>query len=97
NAGGTFHSHSFSANGNTNNSGSHSHSISLSGNVTMSEGGAHTHNITVQGNSRSAGTINISRHDSTGIAGTFKLQLRVVAGGSMNVSQRYIHAMTMRK
>ncbi|WP_033514292.1 TipJ family phage tail tip protein, partial [Acinetobacter baumannii] len=88
NAGGTFHSHSFSANGNTNNSGSHSHSISLSGNVTMSEGGAHTHNITVQGNSRSAGTINISRHDSTGIAGTFKLQLRVVAGGSMNVSQR---------
>ncbi|MDQ9851531.1 phage tail protein [Acinetobacter baumannii] len=97
NAGGAFHSHSFSANGNTNNSGSHSHSISLSGNVTMSEGGAHTHNITVQGNSRSAGTINISRHDSTGIAGTFKLQLRVVAGGSMNVSQRYIHAMTMRK
>lgn len=97
NAGGTFHSHSFSANGNTNNSGSHSHSISLSGNVTMSEGGAHTHNITVQGNSRSAGTINISRHDSTGIAGAFKLQLRVVAGGSMNVSQRYIHAMTMRK
>ncbi|MEF3816042.1 phage tail protein [Acinetobacter baumannii] len=97
NAGGTFHSHSFSANGNTNNSGSHSHSISLSGNVTMSEGGVHTHNITVQGNSRSAGTINISRHDSTGIAGTFKLQLRVVAGGSMNVSQRYIHAMTMRK
>ncbi|MEG9479987.1 phage tail protein, partial [Acinetobacter baumannii] len=97
NAGGTFHSHSFSANGNTNNSGSHSHSISLSGNVAMSEGGAHTHNITVQGNSRSAGTINISRHDSTGIAGTFKLQLRVVAGGSMNVSQRYIHAMTMRK
>lgn len=97
NAGGAFHSHSFSANGNTNSSGSHSHSISLSGNVTMSEGGAHTHNITVQGNSRSAGTINISRHDSTGIAGTFKLQLRVVAGGSMNVSQRYIHAMTMRK
>ncbi|KQE83318.1 phage tail protein [Acinetobacter baumannii] len=97
NAGGTFHSHSFSANGNTNNSGSHSHSISLSGNVAMSEGGAHTHNITVRGNSRSAGTINISRHDSTGIAGTFKLQLRVVAGGSMNVSQRYIHAMTMRK
>ncbi|MCZ3199953.1 phage tail protein [Acinetobacter baumannii] len=97
NAGGTFHSHSFSANGNTNNSGSHSHSISLSGNVTMSEGGAHTHNITVQGNSRSAGTINISRHDSTGIYGTYKLQLRVVAGGSMNVSQRYIHAMTMRK
>lgn len=97
NAGGTFHSHSFSANGNTGNNGSHGHTVNLSGNVTMSEGGAHTHNITVQGNSRSAGTINISRHDSTGIAGTFKLQLRVVAGGSMNVSQRYIHAMTMRK
>uniref|UniRef100_UPI0019D31101 TipJ family phage tail tip protein n=2 Tax=Acinetobacter baumannii TaxID=470 RepID=UPI0019D31101 len=97
NAGGTFHSHSFSANGNTNSGGSHSHTVSLSGNVTMSDGGEHRHNISVTGNSRSAGTINISRHDSTGIAGTFKLQLRVVAGGSMNVSQRYIHAMTMRK
>lgn len=97
NAGGTFHSHSFSANGNTNSGGSHSHTVSLSGNVTMSDGGEHRHNILVTGNSRSAGTINISRHDSTGIAGTFKLQLRVVSGGSMNVSQRYIHAMTMRK
>ncbi|HHP4810562.1 TPA: TipJ family phage tail tip protein [Acinetobacter baumannii] len=97
NAGGTFHSHSFSANGNTNSGGSHSHTVSLSGSVTMSDGGEHRHNILVTGNSRSAGTINISRHDSTGIAGTFKLQLRVVAGGSMNVSQRYIHAMTMRK
>ncbi|HCJ0465633.1 TPA: host specificity protein J [Acinetobacter baumannii] len=97
NAGGTFHSHSFSANGNTNSGGSHSHTVSLNGNVTMPDGGEHRHNILVTGNSRSAGTINISRHDSTGIAGTFKLQLRVVAGGSMNVSQRYIHAMTMRK
>ncbi|TPU31232.1 DUF1983 domain-containing protein, partial [Acinetobacter baumannii] len=97
NAGGTFHSHSFNANGSTNSNGSHSHSVNLSGNVVMSEGGAHTHNITVQGNSRSAGTLNISRHDSTGIAGTFKLQLKAVSGGSMNVSQRYIHAMTMRK
>ncbi|MDO7534994.1 phage tail protein [Acinetobacter pittii] len=97
NAGGTFHSHSFSANGNTNSGGSHSHTVSLSGSVTMSDGGEHRHNISMTGNSRSAGTINISRHDSTGIAGTFKLQLRVVAGGSMNVSQRYIHAMTMRK
>lgn len=97
NAGGTFHSHSFSANGNTNSGGSHSHTVSLSGSVTMSDGGEHRHNILMTGNSRSAGTINISRHDSTGIAGTFKLQLRVVAGGSMNVSQRYIHAMTMRK
>ncbi|MCZ3085674.1 phage tail protein [Acinetobacter baumannii] len=97
NAGGTFHSHSFSANGNTNSGGAHSHTVSLNGNVTMSDGGEHRHNILVTGNSRSAGTINISRHDSTGIAGTFKLQLRVVAGGSMNVSQRYIHAMTMRK
>ncbi|HHB1463825.1 TPA: phage tail protein [Acinetobacter baumannii] len=97
NAGGTFHSHSFSANGNTNSGGSHSHTVSLNGNVTMSDGGEHRHNILVTGNSRSAGTINISRHDSTGIYGTYKLQLRVVAGGSMNVSQRYIHAMTMRK
>ncbi|AWL19439.1 host specificity protein [Acinetobacter nosocomialis] len=97
NAGGTFHSHSFSSNGNTNNSGSHSHSVSLGGNITMSEGGEHKHNISVTGSSRSAGTLNISRHDSTGIFGTYKLQLRVVAGGSMNVSQRYIHAMTMRK
>ncbi|MDO7194596.1 phage tail protein [Acinetobacter nosocomialis] len=97
NAGGTYHNHSFSASGSTGNVGSHSHSFSASGNVTMSEGGAHTHKITVQGTSRSAGTLNISRHDSTGIFGTYKLQLRVVAGGSMNVSQRYIHAMTMRK
>ncbi|RDF63163.1 phage tail protein [Acinetobacter baumannii] len=97
NAGGDYHNHSFNANGSTNSNGSHSHSVNLSGNVVMSEGGAHTHNITVQGNSRSAGTLNISRHDSTGIAGTFKLQLKAVAGGSMNVSQRYIHAMTMRK
>ncbi|WP_151741603.1 TipJ family phage tail tip protein [Acinetobacter seifertii] len=97
NAGGTFHNHSFSSNGNTNNSGSHSHSVNLSGNIVMSEGGEHKHNISVTGSSRSAGTLNISRHDSTGIFGTYKLQLRVVAGGSMNVSQRYIHAMTMRK
>ncbi|MEO3340298.1 phage tail protein [Acinetobacter baumannii] len=97
NAGGTFHNHSFSSNGNTNNSGSHSHSVNLSGNIAMSEGGEHKHNISVTGSSRSAGTLNISRHDSTGIYGTYKLQLRVVAGGSMNVSQRYIHAMTMRK
>ncbi|MHC3082214.1 TipJ family phage tail tip protein [Acinetobacter nosocomialis] len=97
NAGGTFHNHSFSSNGNTNNSGSHSHSVNLSGNIAMSEGGEHKHNISVTGSSRSAGTLNISRHDSTGIFGTYKLQLRVVAGGSMNVSQRYIHAMTMRK
>ncbi|MFI8038133.1 phage tail protein, partial [Acinetobacter baumannii] len=65
NAGGTFHSHSFSANGNTNSGGSHSHTVSLNGNVTMSDGGEHRHNILVTGNSRSAGTINISRHDST--------------------------------
>jgi len=97
NAGGTYHNHSFSASGSTGNVGGHSHSFSASGNITMSEGGAHTHKITVQGTSRSAGTLNISRHDSTGIYGTYKLQLRVVAGGSMNVSQRYIHAMTMRK
>ncbi|WP_151813249.1 phage tail protein [Acinetobacter sp. TUM15375] len=97
NAGGTYHNHSFSASGSTGNVGGHSHSFSASGNITMSEGGAHTHKITVQGTSRSAGTINISRHDSTGIYGTYKLQLRVVAGSSMNVSQRYIHAMTMRK
>lgn len=69
----------------------------MSGNIAMSEGGEHKHNISVTGSSRSAGTLNISRHDSTGIFGTYKLQLRVVAGGSMNVSQRYIHAMTMRK
>jgi len=97
NAGGTYHNHSFSASGSTGNVGGHSHSFSAGGNITMSEGGAHTHKITVQGTSRSAGTLNISRHDSTGIYGTYKLQLRVVSGGSMNVSQRYIHAMTMRK
>ena len=50
----------------------------------------------LDGEVRVAGTLNLSRHDSTLIAGTFQLQLKA-EGGNINVSQRYIHAMTMRK
>ena len=55
------------------------------------------HNVEIRVSERSEGTLNISRHDSTLIAGTFELQLRSDSGGNVNVSQRYIHAMTMRK
>ncbi|MEL4299801.1 host specificity protein J [Acinetobacter ursingii] len=89
------HSHNYS--GSTSTAGSHSHSLNLSASATMGQDGIHSHNVEIKGSSRSAGTLNISRHDSTLIAGTFELQLRSDSGGSVNVSQRYIHAMTMRK
>ena len=77
--------------------GGHSHNLNLNGSATTGLDGIHSHNVSVKGSSRSAGTLNISRHDSTGIAGAFQLQLKSTSGGSVNVSQRYIHAMTMRK
>lgn len=89
------HSHNYS--GSTSTAGSHSHSLNLSASATMGQDGIHSHNVEIKGSSRSAGTLNISRHDSTLIAGTFELQLRSDSGGNVNVSQRYIHAMTMRK
>ena len=63
----------------------------------MGSGGGHQHTFESQSKSKGAGTLNISRHDSTGIAGKFELQLMVAAGSNATVSQRYIHAMTMRK
>ena len=92
---GSSHNHSY--NGSTNTTGSHSHNLSLSGSASMGLDGIHNHNVEIRGSARSAGTLNISRHDSTLIAGTFELQLRSDSGGNVNVSQRYIHAMTMRK
>ncbi|PZT87747.1 MAG: phage tail protein [Acinetobacter sp.] len=89
------HSHNYS--GSTSTAGSHSHSLNLSASASMGQDGIHSHNVEIKGSSRSAGTLNISRHDSTLIAGTFELQLRSDSGGNVNVSQRYIHAMTMRK
>lgn len=92
---GSSHNHGY--NGSTNTTGSHSHNLSLSGNASMGLDGIHNHNVEIRGSARSAGTLNVSRHDSTLIAGTFELQLRSDSGGNVNVSQRYIHAMTMRK
>lgn len=89
------HSHNYS--GSTGSTGAHTHSLNLNGSVTMGLDGIHRHDVEIRGSARSAGTLNISRHDSTGIAGAFQLQLKSTSGGSVNVSQRYIHAMTMRK
>ncbi|ENW29311.1 TipJ family phage tail tip protein [Acinetobacter lwoffii] len=98
NAGGTFHSHSFSDSAGTNSAGTHSHSFNVnSSSFTSAADPGHTHSVNIDNQSRGAGTMNISRHDSTGIAGTFQLQLIAVTGGNISVSQRYIHAMTMRK
>ncbi|MDQ8943113.1 phage tail protein, partial [Acinetobacter soli] len=94
-SGNTSHSHSYS--GTTGSAGSHSHSLNLNASATSFNDGIHSHDVTMRGSARSAGTLNISRHDSTLISGTFELQLRSDSGGSVNVSQRYIHAMTMRK
>lgn len=94
-SGNTSHSHSYS--GTTGSAGSHSHSLNLNASATSFNDGIHSHDVTIRGSARSAGTLNISRHDSTLISGTFELQLRSDSGGSVNVSQRYIHAMTMRK
>lgn len=94
-SGNTSHSHSYS--GTTGSAGSHSHSLNLNASATSFNDGTHSHDVSMRGSARSAGTLNISRHDSTLISGTFELQLRSDSGGSVNVSQRYIHAMTMRK
>ena len=88
------HGHSY--NGTTGSNGSHAHNLNLSGSASAGLGGMHSHSVEIRGSARGAGTLNLSRHDSTLIAGTFQLQLKA-AGGNINVSQRYIHAMTMRK
>lgn len=92
----TNHYHSYGG-GNTSSSGYHSHGLSLRSTASTVADNGHAHNIDIQNQSKGAGTLNLSRHDSTGIAGTFQLQLRSASGGNVTVSQRYIHAMTMRK
>lgn len=88
------HNHGYS--GTTGSNGSHSHNLNLTATAATGLDGIHSHTVQVKGSARGAGTLNLSRHDSTLIAGTFQLQLKA-AGGNINVSQRYIHAMTMRK
>jgi|GEM_PF-6697679 len=74
-------------------------SINVGGPVTIGYAttGSHSHNIDVANDNRNAGSFALSRHDSTGVAGTYELQMRVADGGTANLSQRYIHAMTMRR
>ncbi|MFW2077387.1 hypothetical protein ACG94X_06595 [Acinetobacter sp. ULE_I010] len=105
------HSHNISGGGSTQNAGNHNHSlsgssgtvsghshnVSVSASATMGLDGIHSHSVNIKGSARGAGTLNLSRHDSTLISGTFQLQLRAASGGDISVSQRYIHAMTMRK
>lgn len=73
--------------------------INIGGPVTIgyTSLGGHSHNIDVANDNRNAGSFSLSRHDSTGVAGTYQLQMRVADGGTANLSQRYIHAMTMRR
>ena len=92
----TSHYHSYGG-GNTSSSGYHDHGLSLRSSASTVADNGHAHNIDIQNQSKGAGTLNLSRHDSTGIAGSFQLQLRSASGGNVTVSQRYIHAMTMRK
>ncbi|WP_075174804.1 TipJ family phage tail tip protein [Acinetobacter indicus] len=92
----TSHYHSYGG-GNTSSAGYHDHGLSLRSSASTVADNGHTHNIDIQNQSKGAGTLNLSRHDSTGIAGSFQLQLRSASGGNVTVSQRYIHAMTMRK
>lgn len=90
-------SHSHSMSGSISSDGSHNHSVSITGSVDIDPFSNHSHGINVQNKSRSAGTINLVRHDSSLTKGTFAIQLRAVQGGNISVSQRYIHAMTLRK
>ncbi|MFZ7968783.1 hypothetical protein ACO1DR_00660, partial [Acinetobacter lwoffii] len=91
-------SHSHSVNGSISSGGSHSHNARASADrLWIAESGEHNHNVTIQGATRSAGTINLVRHDSSLVKGEFTIQLRAAQGGNISVSQRYIHAMTLRK
>ncbi len=93
------HSHSIFANGsvNTNTAGGHSHSINGSVNVTVNADNGHTHTIKGLNLNRNAGTISVSRHDSSEIDGMYYFQVKVVSESRANLSQRYIHAITMRR
>ena len=73
--------------------------INIGGPVTIgyTSLGGHSHNIDVANDNRNAGSFALSRHDSTGVSGDYELQMRVSNGGTANISQRYIHAITMRR
>ncbi|MGA6101743.1 hypothetical protein ACPESL_06120 [Psychrobacter pocilloporae] len=90
------HDHGASFSGSAYNGSGYS---SVSGHVTIQNGGggAHSHRVDIANDNRNAGTFSLSRHDSTGVAGVYELQMRVSSGGTANLSQRYIHAITMRR
>lgn len=73
--------------------------VTVAGNVNIgyASTGPHSHKVEIANDNRNAGSFSLSRHDSTGVAGIYELQMRVANGGTANLSQRYIHAMTMRR
>ena len=93
------HSHGVSANGSltTGTSGGHSHGINGSVSVSVDTVAGHSHTVGGALRSRNAGTISVSRHDSSELDGTYYLQIRAAQGGTADLSQRYIHAITMRR
>ena len=99
-ANGSMHSHSFngsSGNVSISNDSGHSHSVTGSVNINVNSDMGHSHTIRSTNKSRNAGTISVSRHDSSKVDGVYYLQIRVGRGSAVNLSNRYIHAMTMRR
>ncbi|MCK6052522.1 TipJ family phage tail tip protein [Moraxella osloensis] len=97
--GNSSHSHSIGGNSsfNTSSSGDHSHSVSGSVSVSVQSDAGHSHTIRSTNKSRNAGTIAVSRHDSSEVDGVYYLQIKVARGSAVNLSNRYIHAITMRR
>ena len=93
------HSHSIGGNSsfNTSSSGDHSHSVSGSVSVSVQSDAGHSHTMRSTNKSRNAGTIAVSRHDSSEVDGVYYLQIKVARGSAVNLSNRYIHAITMRR
>lgn len=93
------HSHSIGGNSsfNTSSSGGHSHSVSGSVSVSVQSDAGHSHTMRSTNKSRNAGTIAVSRHDSSEVDGVYYLQIKVARGSAVNLSNRYIHAITMRR
>lgn len=93
------HSHSIGGSNsfNTASGGDHSHSVSGSVNVSVQSDAGHSHTIRSTNKSRNAGTIAVSRHDSSEVDGVYYLQIKVARGSAVNLSNRYIHAITMRR
>ena len=90
------HNHSASFSGGTYGANGYQ---AVNGTVTVnhSSTGPHSHRVDIANDNRNAGTFSLSRHDSTGVAGIYELQMRVSNGDTANLSQRYIHAITMRR